>query len=116
VTDDPFADFRGVPPGWYRDPSNPRMARYWNGRSLSAEARPIPAHASQQPPPPSRLQPQVKITRRFRMRRLPCGHCSQKLPRFEALAPAIMTCPVCGGLTQVMGGILFRRGYGVSSR
>jgi hypothetical protein len=57
---------------------------------------------------------QVQIKRRLRPWRLPCGHCSQKIPRFMALAPAVVTCPHCAGRTQVMEGALFRRGYAVS--
>jgi len=55
----------------------------------------------------------VSVTRRFRLRRLPCGHCSARLPRFMALAPAVITCPSCGNKDQVMEGWFFRRGYPV---
>lgn len=30
------------PPGWYRDPTAPDRARRWNGRSWTADVRPVP--------------------------------------------------------------------------
>ena len=53
----------------------------------------------------------VRVTRRFRIRRLPCGHCSDPLPRFMALAPSVLCCPTCANQNQVMESWLFRRGY-----
>ena len=38
---DDLAEFRGLAPGWYRDPANPGMARHWDGTTLSEERRPI---------------------------------------------------------------------------
>ena len=58
-----------------------------------------------------RVGVQVTVTRRFRMRRLPCGHCSAPLPRFIAFAPSRVSCPNCANGNQVMEGWLFRRGY-----
>jgi len=69
---------------------------------------------SQQAELPRSIQSQVQVMRRVRPRRLPCGHCSQRLPRFVALAPGVMTCPHCSRHTQVMESALFRRGYAVN--
>lgn len=37
----PEAPFRGLPAGWYEDPDDPRLARYWDGTALSEERRQI---------------------------------------------------------------------------
>jgi hypothetical protein len=66
------------------------------------------------PAPETRVAGHVMINRRFRLRRLPCGHCAAKLPRFTALAPAMVVCPECANRNQVMEGVLFRRGYAVA--
>ncbi len=63
---------------------------------------------------PSTVQNRVQVNRRIRPRRLPCGHCGRRLPRFMALAPAVVVCPRCAERTQVMEGMFFRRGYAVS--
>lgn len=42
---------RQLAPGWYRDPENPALARYWDGTTLSEERRPV-AHG----PHASRVQ------------------------------------------------------------
>jgi hypothetical protein len=61
--------------------------------------------------PASRAAIQVRVIRRFRIRRLPCGHCAARLPRFMSLAPAVVICPDCSGRSQVTEGLFFRRGW-----
>jgi hypothetical protein len=39
---DPFAAYRGLAPGWYRDPSNPATLRFWDGNALSEATQPGP--------------------------------------------------------------------------
>ncbi len=43
--------YQGLPSGWYRDPSDPASARYWDGTTLGDEKRPVahPAVAVSQP-------------------------------------------------------------------
>ena len=43
------AHFQGLAPGWYRDTSNPQLARYWNGVALSDERRPVATPEPQAP-------------------------------------------------------------------
>jgi hypothetical protein len=43
------AHFQGLAPGWYRDTSNPQLARYWNGVALSDERRSVAAPEPQAP-------------------------------------------------------------------
>jgi serine/threonine-protein kinase len=47
VTRDELTAFRGMPPGWYRDPSDPAAARYWDGTALSEERRAAPPRDGQ---------------------------------------------------------------------
>lgn len=56
---DDVAPFRGLAPGWYRDLSDPTVARYWSGESLSAERRPIPRTAVRPAVSASRTPPAV---------------------------------------------------------
>lgn len=51
--EDQSAVFRGLAPGWYRDPANRERARYWDGTRLGEELRPIshrPESATVEPP------------------------------------------------------------------
>lgn len=51
---DDIASFRGLHPGWYRDPANHELARYWDGTTLSQERRLVAEKAhSFVPAPPS---------------------------------------------------------------
>lgn len=38
---DEFALFRGLAPGWYRDSEDPSLARYWDGKVLHPQRRPV---------------------------------------------------------------------------
>ena len=60
----PEADYRTVAPGWYRDPGNPNLARYWDGTILSEERRPgaTPPHHPIGSPPPSSPPPSRPCT------------------------------------------------------
>lgn len=49
---DELAAYRGLDVGWYRDPANPTLARYWDGSRLSEERRPVAS-----PVPPSTATP-----------------------------------------------------------
>jgi hypothetical protein len=113
-------------PGWYQLPDQPDRMAWWDGTGWDAttvrpkEAAPSQPHAGQPAATPTSTRrttrtivTQVQVMRRVRPRRLPCGHCSAKLPRFTAWAPAVVVCPNCSGHTQVMEGALFRRGYAV---
>lgn len=59
------------------------------------------------------LGAQVEVIRRVRGRQLPCGRCSERLPRLTALAPAVLVCPRCGQRLQVTEGFFFRRIWAV---
>jgi Protein of unknown function (DUF2510) len=40
---DPLGAYRGLAPGWYRDPANPASLRFWDGNALSESVQPAPA-------------------------------------------------------------------------
>ena len=48
-----------TPPGWYLDPADDTLARYWDGRDWSVETVPVPTtpSAEEAPAPPSALPP-----------------------------------------------------------
>ena len=47
------AHYRGLAPGWYRDSSNPSLARYWDGVTLSDQRRSVASPEPQAPVAPS---------------------------------------------------------------
>jgi hypothetical protein len=111
-----------VSPGWYEFPDNPGQVAWWDGTTWdpttvrpkeTAQPQAISAEPSARTLARRTITTQVQVTRRIRPRRVPCGHCSAKLPRFTALAPGVMTCPHCAKRTQVTEGMFFRRGYAV---
>jgi Protein of unknown function (DUF2516)/Protein of unknown function (DUF2510) len=48
-----LAVFRGPVPGWYRDPKEPTVARYWDGTALGEERRPMGTPPPMPTSPPS---------------------------------------------------------------
>ena len=57
MSEEDVAAYRGLAPGWFRDATDPTLARYWDGDTLSEERRPIGPDTAQesttaQPPAP----------------------------------------------------------------
>src|ERR1700722_11088180 len=44
---DELAAYSGLTPGWYRDPSNSELARYWDGTKLSEQTQPVSGAGAQ---------------------------------------------------------------------
>ncbi len=51
VDRDLLAAYQDVPPGWYRDPDYPALARYWDGLALGTERRRVTGTRKQAPVP-----------------------------------------------------------------
>lgn len=50
----------GISPGWYRDPVDPTVQRYWDGEGYLGG--PLPADATPPPGPPANATPTVPVT------------------------------------------------------
>ncbi len=51
------ATYHGLAPGWYRNPSEPDLVRYWDGTELSEEKRNVAIGSAPPPPPPASALP-----------------------------------------------------------